>query len=92
VQATAQPDTPRANEHFLRDSIPAANAAIDPPDTTDEGFTLPEEKSKKQLAKEIAVWVITAAFVAYFIVKVFIEKDNSSSPPPPSGKPITPPK
>jgi hypothetical protein len=41
--------------------------------------------------KEIVLFVVIAAFVAYFIVKVFIEKDNTSSSSGSNGKPITPP-
>src|SRR5258705_2521158 len=63
VQTTAQPEAKPADDHFLRDSIPATVAASDPPDTTEDGFTLPEEKSKKQLTKEIVMWVLIAAFV-----------------------------
>jgi hypothetical protein len=91
VQSSAQPEARPESDHFLRDSIPATMAASDPPDTTEDGFTLPEEKSKKQITKEIVMWVIVAAFVAFFIVKVFIEKDNSSTDSGNNGKPITPP-
>jgi hypothetical protein len=91
VQATAEPEARPSNDHFLRDSIPAALAASAPPDTTDEGFTLPEEKSKKQITKEIVMWTLIAAFVAFFIVKVFIEKDDSPADSGSNGKPITPP-
>jgi hypothetical protein len=91
VQASAAPDTPSGNEHFLRDAIPSSLTASSPPDTSDTGFTLPEEKSKKQLTKEIVMWVLIASFVAFFIVKVFIEKDNSSTSSGNNGKPITPP-
>ncbi|HET6348847.1 MAG TPA: hypothetical protein VFH88_07145 [Candidatus Krumholzibacteria bacterium] len=66
-------------------------ASLDPPDTTDDDFVLPEEKKNKNLAREIAVFVVASAFIAFFIVKVFIEKDNPSPPPPTNGKPITPP-
>jgi hypothetical protein len=37
------------------------------------------------------MWTLIAAFVAFFIVKVFIEKDNSSSNSGSNGKPIPPP-
>jgi hypothetical protein len=91
VQRSAGADAQPASDHFLRDALPATIMASDPPDTTGDGFVLPEEKSKKKLAKEIAVFVIVAAFVAYFIVKVFIEKDNQSADTGSNGKPITPP-
>ena len=91
VEADPRPAAAPSNDHFLRDTIPATLAASAPPDTTDDGFTLPEEKSKKQLTREIVMWVFVAAFVAFFIVKVFIEKDNSSTSSGNNGKPITPP-
>ena len=91
VQQSAQPENAPADDHFLRDSIPATSAALDPPDTTDDDFVLPEEKEKKKLAKEIAVWLIAAAFVAFFIVKVFIEKDDEPSKDGGNGKDVPPP-
>jgi hypothetical protein len=91
VQTTAQPEPAPSNAHFLRDSIPATLVASEPPDSTDDGFVLPEEKSKKQITKEIVMWTVIAAFVAFFIVKVFIEKDDDSGDSGSNGKPITPP-
>jgi hypothetical protein len=91
VQSTAEPEAQPAGDHFLRDSIPATMTASDPPDTTDDGFVLPEEKDKKKVVKEVVMFVVIAAFVAYFIVKVFIEKDDSSTDSGSNGKPITPP-
>jgi hypothetical protein len=91
VARAAEPGARSDNDHFLRDAIPATLAVSAPPDTTDDGFTLPEEKSKKQITKEIILWTLVAAFVAFFIVKVFIEKDNSSTSSGTNGKPITPP-
>jgi hypothetical protein len=51
------------------------------PDTTE--FEFPDE-DKKHLARDITVWLIASAFVAFFIVKVFIEKDEET---PPDNKP-----
>lgn len=87
VVAAAQPDP---DEHFLRDAVPASSA-LAPPDTTDDDFVLPEEKSKGQIAKEIAIWTIAAAMVAFFIVKVFIEKDKTTSSGGSNGKDVPPP-
>jgi hypothetical protein len=78
------------NPYFLRDAVPSAGFAVEPEDTTDDAF-LPEEKSTKQLVWEITAWVVGAAIVAYFIIKVFIEEDTDedddddggTKPPPP---------
>jgi hypothetical protein len=90
VHAAAPAPAP-ASDHFLRDSIPATSFAADPPDTTDDDFVLPEEKSKKQLAKEIAIWTLAVAFVAFFIVKVFIEDDDEPADDGGGGKDVPPP-
>ena len=80
---------PRAgSDHFLRDAVPAAGFAAVEPDTTDGDFVLPEEKSRSQLVKEIAVWVLVAAFVAFFIVKVFIQDDDEPADDGGNGKDI----
>jgi hypothetical protein len=86
--ADPQPSPRPVDEHFLRDAIPAPSEAVEPPDTTgDDEFTLPEEKDKKKLYREIAVFIVASAFVAYFIIKVFIEKDPPASEKP-GGKPV----
>lgn len=87
----AADDARPGNDHFLRDSIPATSFAADPPDTSADDFVLPEEKSKKQLAKEIAIWAVAAAFVAFFIVKVFIQEDDEPPPDDDGGKDVPPP-
>lgn len=75
--------------HVLRDAIPIASFAADPPDTTgDDDFFLPPEKSRKKLVQEVAVFVIVSAFVAYFIITVFLKKDNPPPPKTPTGKPV----
>ena len=77
---------------LLRDAVPAAGFVAPPPDTTeDDDFFLPEETDRKKLVQDIAVFVIVAAFVAVFIIKVFIEKDEEPAAAPPNGKPIPPP-
>jgi hypothetical protein len=80
-----------AGEHFLRDAIPAASMALAQPDTTDDDFVLPEEKDNKSLIKEIAIWTLAAAFVAFFIVKVFIEEDDEGDDDDNNGKDVPPP-
>jgi hypothetical protein len=62
------------NPHFLRDAVPTAGFASEPEDSTDDEF-LPEEGNTKKLVWDIAAWVVGAALVAFFIIKVFIEEE-----------------
>jgi hypothetical protein len=91
--ATAPPAESGAEvSYLLRDAVPASSFVAAPPDTTDEDdFFLPEETDHKKLVRDIAVFVIVTAFVAYFIIKVFIEKDPDPPPDDSNGKPIPPP-
>lgn len=50
-----------------------ALSAYAEPDTTE--FDFPEDESDT-LVRDITVWVIASAFVAYFIIKVFLEEDK----------------
>ena len=45
-----------------------------------------DEEEERNLVKEMIVWFIGAAFVGYFIVKVFLQGDTDEEPPPPKGK------
>ncbi len=99
--SSAAPDAPaatplaaakRASTHLLRDAIPIASFVAPPPDSTeDDDFFLPPETDKKKLFREITVFLIVSAFVAYFIIKVFLEKDKPAPAEPTNGKPIPPP-
>jgi len=60
-------------------------------DTTEVDFPEDEEKSKKQMVKDIGVFVIVSAFVGYFIIKVFLEGDTEEPPPDDDGKIIPDP-
>jgi hypothetical protein len=40
-----------------------------------------EEEEERNLVKEITVWVIGAAFVGYFIIKVFLEGEEEEQEP-----------
>jgi len=69
----------------LRDGWRRAFAAAD---TT--GYEFPEdepERSTADLVKEIMVWTAVAAFVAFFIIKVFLEGDEPTPPDDNPGKP-----
>lgn len=52
-------------------------------DTTE--FEFPEEENDT-LLRDIAVFVVASAFVAYFIIKVFLEGDTEEPPPDDGGK------
>ena len=47
-----------------------------------------EEEEERNLVKEMIVWIIGAAFVGYFIAKVFLQGDTDEEPPPKSGKQV----
>lgn len=81
------PVTVAANAHFLRDAVPAAGFAHAPEDTTEDDPFLSEEKDTSQLVWEIAAWVVGAALVAFFIIKVFIEEDPDETDEGGSTKP-----
>jgi hypothetical protein len=53
-------------------ALGALNAYADP-DTSE--FQFPEDDSET-LVRDITVWVIASAFVAYFIIKVFLEEED----------------
>jgi hypothetical protein len=54
-------------------------------DTTE--FEFPEE-DRKHLVRDVTVFVLVSVFVAYFIVKVFIQEDEEAPAEPPGGKPV----
>jgi hypothetical protein len=67
-------------------SLGAVPASYAEPDTAE--FDFPDD-DRKHLARDITVWVIASAFVAYFLIKVFIEQDDESTPEDqPPGKTI----
>jgi len=55
------------------------------PDTT--GFYFPGEENK-HLIRDIAVFVVAAAFVGYFLIKVFLEGDTEEEEEPSGGKEV----
>jgi hypothetical protein len=92
--ATARAEAPvavAAAPYTLRDAIPMAGFVAAPPDTGDDDFFLPPETDKKKLVRDVTVFLIVSVFVAYFIIKVFIEKDKETPPPAPNGKPVPTP-
>ena len=60
-------------------------------DTTELDFPEDEEVNRKQLIKDIGVFVIVSAFVGYFIIKVFLEGDTEEPPADDDGKIIPDP-
>jgi hypothetical protein len=77
--------SPDAVSRAVADGVPvlaygALNASAEP-DTTE--FEFPDDE--KHLARDITVWIIASAFVAFFIIKVFLEEDKDepvdTSPP-----------
>jgi hypothetical protein len=56
-------------------------------DTTEVDF--PDEgEGQKHLVRDVAVFVMVAVFVGYFIAKVFLEGDTDEPAPPDHGKDI----
>jgi hypothetical protein len=62
-----------------------------PSDTTEVDFPEEEETSRKELIKDIGVFIVVSAFIGYFIVKVFLEGDTEEPPPDDDGKIIPDP-
>jgi hypothetical protein len=59
-------------------------------DTT--GYDFPEEEEEKRnIVKEVAIWVGVAAFVAFFVIKVFLEGDTDETPTDDGGGKDVPP-
>ena len=85
----SQDATPSDSARSLRYAVPMMGGYAQP-DSTE--FEFPEEE-KKHLARDITVFVIASVFVAYFIIKVFLEGDKdegeteddggNGKPPPP---------
>lgn len=72
--AAARPEQ-LSNGHTLSDGWQYAFASAD---TTDYEF--PEEEEKRNLVREVAMYVVIAGFVAFFIIKVFLEGDTDLPP------------
>ena len=86
--------TSHVSSQTIADAVSAgqpvlAFGALNPsaePDTSE--FEFPGEENE-HLVRDIAVWVVVAAFVAFFIVKVFIEdSDDEPEDEGPPGKQI----
>lgn len=57
-------------------------------DTTEYEF--PDEEEENHIVRDVAVFVLVSAFVAFFIIKVFIEKDKPEDEQTPPHKDIPP--
>ncbi len=54
------------------------------------GYEFPEDEDDDHLIRDVAVFVVVAAFLAFFIVKVFLEGDEADPPVDDGGKEIPP--
>jgi hypothetical protein len=84
----SQGDSSDGTFKSLRHAIPATGGFAQP-DSTE--FDFPEDENK-HLVRDITVFLIASVFVAYFIIKVFLEEDKTEDdgddggngkPPPP---------
>jgi hypothetical protein len=57
-------------------------------DTTELEFPEEEEEKREHLIRDIGIFVVVSAFLAYFLVKVFLEGDEEEPPPDDDGKVI----
>jgi hypothetical protein len=56
------------------------------PDTlSGRGFT-PDDENENHLVRDIGVFLIVSVFVAYFLIKVFLEGETEDNPPASGGK------
>ncbi len=53
-------------------------------DTTDYEF--PEDEAKKHVWRDVALWLVVAGFVAYFVIKVFLQEEPEDPPADKPGK------
>ena len=53
-------------------------------DSTGDEFEFPEDE-ESHLARDITVFVIVSAFVAFFVIKVFLEGDTDQTETPDGG-------
>jgi hypothetical protein len=81
---------PRANQVTLNSLASEGwKAAFAAADTTEYEF--PEEEKHRNIVREVTLWVVVSAFVAFFMIKVFLQGDTSTPPPSKTGKPPPPP-
>ncbi len=57
-------------------------------DTTDLEFPEDEEVNQKNLVRDVSIFIVASAFVAFFLIKVFLEGDTQEPPPDDNSKPI----
>ncbi len=82
--ASWQYDSPKGSsvQLPLRFGLALDNAYTEP-DTTE--FEFPEEE-KKHLVRDVTIFVIASVFVAFFVIKVFLEGDTDEETPTNGGK------
>lgn len=55
------------------------------------GYEFPEDEEKpRNVVKDVIVWTAIAGFVAFFVIKVFLEGDTDTPEPPSGGKDAPP--
>lgn len=57
-------------------------------DTT--GYEFPEEEETEHVWRDVVLWSVVAGFVAFFVIKVFLEGDTEEPEPEKPGKEIPP--
>lgn len=57
-------------------------------DTTELEFPEEEDESHKHLVRDVGIFIVVSAFLAYFLVKVFLEGEEEEPPPEDNGKQI----
>ncbi|MCZ6766384.1 MAG: hypothetical protein O7D32_05575 [bacterium] len=54
------------------------------------GYEFPEDEDDNHLIRDVAVFLVVSAFLAFFIIKVFLEGDEADEPVDEGGKELPP--
>jgi hypothetical protein len=58
-------------------------------DTTDD-YQFPEDEEQKHVWRDVVIWLAVAGFVAFFVIKVFLEGDKDEPQTEEPGKQVPP--